>query len=238
MSNKPLKTQGFGQGIYQQSSTQIHDLDTVRYLADGRVFTYAQAGATALAVAKLTCSEAPSANANRETVAANAAIGSTVVSVTFGAEMAADLFKDGWIYDCIAAAGDLYRVKSHAIGTTAVQMYLKEPLRVAWTTSSKATVIRNRQKYVIISPTTLTSPPAGIPPIAVTAYYYFWNQVKGPATCLIAGTAVIGNVVGPLTTAGAVAPLNSADIIGSVGTVLSVDATTEYALINLGIAGY
>jgi hypothetical protein len=235
--NRPLKTQGFAQGIYQQSSTQIHDLDTVRCLADGRVFAYAQAGATALAVAKLTCCEAPSATANRETVYANAAVGDTVVYVTFGAEKAADLFKDGWIYDCIA--GDLYRVKTHATGTTALAIYLKEPLRVAWTSStSKATLIRNRQKYVIVSPTTLTSPPAGVAPIAVTAYYYFWNQVKGPATCLIAGTAVIGNNVGPLTTAGAVAPLNSADIIGAVGTVLSVDATTEYALINLAIPGY
>lgn len=236
MSNKPLKTQGFAQGIYQQSSTQLHDLDTVRYLSDGRAFAYAQAGATALAVAKLTCSEAPSATANRETVAANAAIGATVLSITFGAEKAADLFKDGWIYD--ALAGDLYQIKSHAIGTTAVQVYLKEPLRIAWTTSSKATVIRNRQKAVIISPTTLTSPPAGVPPIAVTASYYFWNQVKGPAVCLIAGTLVIGNNCGPLTTAGAVAPLNSADIIGAVGTVLSVDATTEYGLINLAIPGY
>ena len=236
MSNKPLKTQGFAQGIYQQSSTQMHDLDTVRYLSDGRAFAYAQAGATALAVAKLTCSEAPSATANRETVAANAAVGASVLSISFGGEKAADLFKDGWIYDCLA--GDLYQVKSHAIGTTEVQVYLKEKLRIAWTTSSKATVIRNRQKQVIISPTTLTSPPAGIPPIAVTAAYYFWNQVKGPAVCLIAGAAVIGNLVGPLTTAGAVAPLNTADIIGAVGTVLSADATTEYGLINLSIAGY
>jgi hypothetical protein len=235
MSNKPLKTQGFAQGIYQQSSTQLHDLDTVRYLSDGRAFAYARAGAVALAVAKMNQSPAPSANANRETVAANAAVGATVLSVTFGGSVTADFYKDGFIYD--ALAGDMYRVKTHAAGQTAVQMYLKEPLRVAWTTNSKATCIANRQNLVIVSPTTLTSAPAGIAPIAVDINYYFWNQVKGPAVCLFAGTLVIGQNIVPLTTAGAVAP-SAGDVIANCGTVLSVDATTEYGLVNLAIPGY
>jgi len=241
MSNKPLKTQGFAQGIYQQSSVQNHDLDTVRYLVDGRAFAYARAGAVALAVAKITQSPAPDANANRETVAANAAVGSRIVSVTFGGAVTADFYKDGWIYDCIA--GDLYQVQSHPAGTTAVQVVLKTPLRVAWTAStSKATAIANRQNLVIVLPTTATSTAAGIPPIAVDINYYFWNQVKGPAVCLIDSTVVIGQHVRVSDgVAGAVEALDrdgTHENEEAVGTVLSVDATTEYGLINLAINGY
>lgn len=235
----PLKTQGFAQGIYEQSSVQMEGLDTIRFLSDGRKFAYAKAGAVALAVAKLTQSPAPSANANKETVAADAAVGATSVSVTFGGAVTEDFYKDGFIYDCIA--GDLYWVKGHAAGTTAVTIYLKEPLRVAWTAStSKATLIANRQNLTIVCPTTLTSAPAGIPPIAVTAGYYYWNQVKGPAVCLIDGTVAIGEEVAPSNvTAGSVEALVHATTFDTtVGTVLSVDATTEYGLINLAIPGY
>jgi len=62
-SVKSRKTGGFAQGIYQQSSRQLEELDTVRELADGRVFAYAQAGASDLAVGKLTQGAAPNANA-------------------------------------------------------------------------------------------------------------------------------------------------------------------------------
>lgn len=238
--SKSLKTGAFTQDIYKISATQLEELDTIRVLADGRVFAYAYAGSTALAVAKLNQSVAPLSTSNKETVAANAAVGATVLSVTFGTAVTANYYKDGWIYDCIA--GDLYRVKEHAAGTTGVQVYLKEPLRIAWTAaSSKATAIANRQNGVIICPyAALTGGTAGIAPVAVTANYYFWNQVKGPAVCLVDGTWAIGEELAPSNAvAGAAEPMVHATTWDTtVGSVLSVDANTEYGLINLAIPGY
>ncbi|MFH2076520.1 MAG: hypothetical protein ABIJ57_14440, partial [Pseudomonadota bacterium] len=90
-----MKNGAFAQSIYKQSVNQMEELDTIRYGEQGRVFAYARAGATALAVAKLTQSAIPVATANRETVAADAAIGATSVSITFGAAVTADYYKDG-----------------------------------------------------------------------------------------------------------------------------------------------
>jgi hypothetical protein len=62
--------------------------------------------------------------------------------------------------------------------------------------------------------------------------------VKGPAAVLTAGTVVVGNPVSVMTTAGAVGPRAETDILSSVGTVIEVNVTTEYSLINLAIPGY
>ena len=241
MSNKPLKTQGFAQGLYQQSSVQLHDLDTVRYLSDGRAFAYAQAGAVALAAGKMTMGSTPDSDANDETLAASAAVGDLVLSVTFGSAITADFYKDGWIWpNDDAGEGSLYRVKSHAAGTTAVQMYLKDPVRVAMTAGATTiSAIANRQAGILLGTyNTITAHPAGVPPIAVTEGYYFWNQVKGPAVCLANGTNVIGNQVGMIGADGALTPLGTNDVIGALGFCMSVNTATEYGLFNLAIPGY
>ena len=98
---------------------------------------------------------------------------------------------------------DLCTIKDHAAGTTAVQVNLKDPIRVAFTAgASTVSCIANAQDGVVVFPTTQTAAPAGVPPIAVTASYYFWNQVKGPLPVWTYGTVVIGNDVSPSTNAG------------------------------------
>lgn len=241
MSNKPLKTQGFAQGIYQQSSTQMHDLDTVRPLADGRVFAYARAGAVALAAGKLTQSAVYNAT-NIDQAVNTAAVGDTSLTITFGGAVTANFYKDGWIWpNDDTGEGNLYRVKSHAAGTTDVVVYLKEPIRVAFAAATTITALPNRQDLVIVQPyAALTSSLTGIPPIAVDINYYFWNQVKGPAVCLTNGTIAIGEELAPSNAvAGSVEALVHAttwDV--TVGTALTVNADTEYSLINLCIPGY
>lgn len=241
MSNKPLMTQGFAQNIFMQSSIQKHQLDTIRMLSDGRTFAYARAGAAALLVGKLTQSPVPVSNDSNRAVYAAAAVGSYRAICTLGGATTLDYYKDGWMHVNDAdGEGNYYRVQSHAAGTTAVVFDLLDPIRVALTTSSEITFIANRQNLVVITDvaSTITSAPAGVPPIAVDINYYFWNQVKGPCPVLTAGTVVIGNDVLPLTTAGAIAPCATDDIIGSVGRCMAVNASTEYSLINLHIPGY
>lgn len=239
-ANAPLKTQGFAQGIYVQSATQMEEIDTVRVLWDGRTFAYALAGASALAKGKITQSAAPSANAQDETLYADVAIGGTVVYVTFGGAVTANFYKGGYLWaNDDTGEGTWYRIRGHAAGTTAVAVYLDDPVRVAMTAGATTiSCIQNRQNLVVVCPTTLTAPFAGVPNIAVDAGYYFWNQVKGPCAVLTSGTVVIGNQVTVSGAIGAATPIAESEILTSFGTVMSVAATTEYSLINLAIPGY
>jgi hypothetical protein len=246
MSNRGLKTQGFKQGIFQQSQFQTEILDTVRVMSDGRMFAYALAGDTALAAGKLTtCAVRVSNDSNRPLYAA-AAVGDPRVFCTLAGAVTADYYKDGWmsVNDCGAATGEgcVYRVKSHPAGTTAVCFDLRDPIRVVTTTATEVTFTKNRQSLVVINPVAaaLVATPIGVPPIAVTAGYYFWNQVKGPAAVLCGGTLAIGEECGPdVTVAGAVLPLvHATGIDVTLGTVMDIAGDTEYATINLSIPGY
>jgi hypothetical protein len=209
-----MKNGAFAQSLYKQSSVQLEELDTIRYEQDGRVFAYALAGSVALAVGKTNQAPVPDGNANNETLSAtqSAAIGATQITVTFG----------------------------HAAGTADVVVYLKDAVRVAWVASTTIwTAIANRQAYLIIgSAPTITARVAGVAPITVTALYYFWNQVKGPCVCLLSGSVVLGDPVYPLTTAGALGPMANTGIMQPVGNVMSVDATTQYGVVNLCVPGY
>ena len=245
MSSKSLKTGAFAQSIYKQSAIQMEELDTVRILADGRMFAYAKAGAADLVAGNVLTSVAPDSNASNEALSAtqSAAIGATQVTVTFGGAVIADAYKDGYIWANDATGeGHLYRVKGHAAGTTDVVVYLKDPIRVAWVASTtEFSAIVNRQNGVIIAAATIAAHLAGVTPIVVTALYYFWNQVKGPAAVLTKGTLVVGNPCTVITTAGSVGPLADATLTPVVGVVMSnlgAGGDTEYALINLDIPGY
>jgi len=239
--SSPLKLQGWTQGIHSQSATAKEKLNTVRYTGDGRCYAYALAG-EALAAGKMTQSSAPSANYLDRAITASAAIGATELSVTFGAAVTRDQFKDGWLHvNDDTGEAHIHRVKSNNAGTTGVPVFLYDPIRVAVTAgASTVTLTANLQAGVITSLVTAqTSVPTGIPPIAVTSGYYFWNQVKGPAACLVydAGAdLVIGNEIQlGITNAGEVQACATSDIMGNVGRLLSVNATEEYALIQLQI---
>lgn len=243
-----LKTQGFLQGIYEQSSVQKEELGTIRVLKDGRTFAYALAGATALGAGALTQGSAPDSNAHNEAIAASASIGAKTLTITFGGAVTANFYKDGYLHvNDATGEGHAYRIKAHPAGTSSVLVDLYDPIRVALTAStSEITLTANIQSGVIIHGSPPTAVVAGVPPIAVTAAYYFWNQVKGWAAVLTEGTVVIGQAVVPSTaTDGAVAPLALTEATPNtgggqlkVGTVMQVNATTEYSLINLGIPGY
>jgi hypothetical protein len=238
-----MSKNSFAQKWYQQSARQKEELDTLMHMNDGRVFAYAQAGATDLSAGKVTQTAVATDNAHNEQLSASqsASIGAMSVTMTFGGAVTASFFKDGylWVNDA-TGEGHMYRVKDHAAGTSDVVVHLKDPIREALVAStSELSLIQNRQKHVVIAvAATLTGCPIGVPPIAVTANHYFWNQVKGPAAVLTAGTVVLGNSVCVLTTDGAVAPKATDSILATIGTVLRVNATTEYSLINLAIPGY
>jgi hypothetical protein len=136
-------------------------------------------------------------------------------------------------------------------GATSIVITLYDPILVALVAASTATVFYNKYKSLIIHPSPPTALVVGVPVIAVTASYYFWAQVGGLCPVLADGTLVINNGVSPSESVdGAVSPqevvlteaapntLTAAQLrtaTNRVGTVVAVNATTEYAVIDLSI---
>lgn len=275
----------YNQGLFEESSVAKERIGQLRPLDDGRLFVYARAGAVTLAPGKLMQMPVPITNHINQAVAAEAALGGRRVYVTLGATIATkDYYKDGvLLINDAAGEGHCYKIRGHkeiaSAGSGWIELY--DALRLALTAASEYTLLTARQASLIIHPSPPTALVAGVPPMAITALYYFWNQVKGFCPVLVDGTLVIGNQVQPsISVDGAVSPLTHAhDLIvataggaadhvttvaagalafttggtvaggGSsgvqnaalpliVGSVIVVNADTEYALIDLQIPGY
>jgi hypothetical protein len=239
----------FNQGLYEVSSTQNHRIGTIRALDDGRKFAYAQAGGVALSPGKLTQMPVPAANHN-ECVVADTAVGSKRIYITLGATAAAkDLYKDGYLHiNKNTGIGHIYRIRGHAAigsgGAGYIELY--DAIRVATASSAEASLNLHPQAQVIVHPSPPTAALAGVPAVDVPISYYFWNQVKGPCCVLTEGTLVINRLCVPsLTVDGGVAPfalVEAAPPTGHdqqvCGTVIRVNITAEYSLINLRVPGY
>jgi len=238
----------FNQGLFDISSDAKHRIGTVRPLDDGRIFAYAKAGGTELAAGVLTQQIVADSALQNIAVTAAAAIGDKELSVTFTATagLAANDLANGWLHvNDEAGEGHLYKIRGNtafAVGVaTAGTVYLYDSLRVALTKdTSEITATPSVQWGTVICPTTLTAVPAGVTSRVVTANYYYWNQVKGVCCVLTDGTIAIGEEVAPSNgTAGSVeAMVHATTLDTNVGSCITVNASTEYSLINLNIPGY
>ena len=240
----------FDQHIWDISATEKHPLGTRRELGDGRVFVYAKAGGTALAAGTLTAKNVVVPNHLNLDVAAaptaaSGAIGSFFITVTLGATAAtANEYAEGYIYhNKNGVLGQQYKIKNHpaADASATLKVELHEALRVAAADADEFTLVHHSQSAVVICPTTVVSPPTGVPQVAVTANYYFWNQVKGPCAILADGTLIIGvHVRTSDGTAGSVEALDrdgAAEDDINVGVCIHIGTTAETAFVELAIPG-
>lgn len=241
----------FDQHIWEESSTQKHPLGTLRDLGDGRVFTYAQAGAVALVAGTVNQMAVQVANhLNLDATAASAAaggrVGDTSLTVTLGATAAtANQYAEGFIYhNKNGVLSQTYKIRSNpaADASATCKFELYDPIRVIVADADEFTPMKHPQDGVIIMPTAETRVPTGVAPIAVTVDYYFWNQVKGPCAVLADGTLVLGQHVRVSDgTAGAVENLDrdgTAEDEPAIGTCINIGTTAETAAIMLAIPGY
>lgn len=195
------------QDTFASSATQLHPLGTLGETGDGRRFRYAQAGASDTVAGSLYQGAAPLANHLANTPPA-VAVGATSFSYTPGATAgAANLYAEGFLQvDTTPGNGYTYQVAGHAAisSATAFTLYLKDPIQVALTTSSRVGLIPNAYKNIIVAPTTLTAKAVGVAPTVITATYYGWVQTYGPCSVLINGTpAITAPLINSATTAGA-----------------------------------
>ena len=230
---------GFGpikpaQGIYEANATQVAEIGQ-RILVGDRVFRYAYAGGVALIAGTLVKSAQVPAEVNKA-VAAAAAIGAKSVTVTTAA---AQLYLAGgyMVVNDVTGEGHCYKIKSsvaNATTATSTDITLYDPLAVALTTSSEVELYGSLYYDLDLS-ATVTDQISGIPPIAVTANYYFWLQTWGPCAALVGATTAAGDMLTPHTTDGSVCP-GSVFTSNIIGFALTPGTATEYNGIYLRVA--
>lgn len=219
-----------------------HELGAAVRLADMRVFRHGVAGAAALGRGKLSQAAAPIGDHANMTLAA-AALGATAVTATpAGTAGAANLYSEGYFgINDVTGEGATYKVKDHLAITasTAFVVNLFDPIRLALTSSSQATLVHNGYKNVIEVATSLHRP-AGVPLINIAIGDYGWEQTKGVASVLCGTTRTLGALqISSGATAGAVVDLtdvlgaSSERIVGYADILAGVD--TEYNPMTLTI---
>jgi hypothetical protein len=246
--------------VVRQFSSEIHKtytaqpgapLGAIMEFPDGRRFRLCRNGGVALVAGRMVQSKVPlSTHTNLACAAANA--GTFKITVTLGAAaVAADDYKDGYIYINDAGAdvtteGYVYRIKSHpaaaASATLEVTLYEDSPIKIALTTNSEATLHYNPYSQVIIHPSPPTAPVVGVAPVAVAIGEYFWVQDRGPCAVITDGTVVIAQEVmpsdgvdGAVEAWGLTEGTPNVAITPPCGVVLHVNATGEESLIDLRI---
>ena len=230
------------QGIYEDSDTQKAPLGTRLAFSDGRVFRYAYNGTVALSPGKFVkCAEITSSNWTNEEVLAAVAAGAREVTVETAACPTASIYKDGWLQiNDAAGEGIQYKIKSYkanATTATSVDIVLYDPIVTALTTASEATLIGNPY-YATVLATAITEWIVGVPPIPVTASYYYWLQTWGVANVWSEGTPSAGFAVqlavGTMTAGATVR--TSVDTTPPLGIQLIVGVDGEYKPVYLMIA--
>lgn len=226
---------------FSTQSTAAHPYGT-RLLDGDSEYVYGEVGAVALTAGTLLQSAAVVANHNNMVVTAAVAAGASIITVTLGPTAAtANQYQDGYLYvNDQTGQGQTFRVKSHpaanASATCAFTIY--GTVATALDATSELTAHVNPYSNLIIAPTTETGAVVGAAHVDIAANAFGWFKVKGPQAILTSGTLVLGhNCTRSDSTAGAVEPLDgtTAGEDVAIGTVMTVNATTEYSLIKLNI---
>jgi hypothetical protein len=232
------------QGLFELSATAKHKIGTRMQLADGRVFFYALDGGSGLSAGKLNFSKA-TMSGHEDVDTSAQAIGTKVVTVTPATtEIAlANQYAEGFIsIRETTGQGQIRKIKSHpsAASTATCVLTLYDPWTVAITASEQADLMHNPM-YKVTESATEEQLPAGIPLLAVTADYYFWNQTWGLASVLQDGNNPLGSMVTPGTVAGSVVEYaTSEDTITGydmpvVGVMAILGVDTKYSVMCLKI---
>lgn len=239
MSQLTGPTLAFAHGIFEEKDTAQHTVGELAYANDGRAYRYCKAGGTALAAGKLQQSSAQDTGDQNLAIAA-AAAGATSIVTTGTVTVTANQYAGGFVVIADdAGEGYIYRISDHAAATAAVvTLNLEDEIQVALTTSTTIDLIKNPYDGVIINPTTISGTPKGVAVIAMTASYFGWLQVKGPASVLADGGLTVGtDVVASDNVAGAVEVTadGTPEILSVVGTAITAATDTEYGAVDLKI---
>jgi hypothetical protein len=188
----------FDQGLYDESSTQQHNIGEKMVLPDGRSFRYVYSAAAI--AAGLVVSQDVSATCVVEVdgKATAAAIGATSVILTDSGTLgSATANQYQGAYLAITdddGEGIQYRIKSNtAASTNAVTFTLFDGLVVALTTDSDVAITGDLWYNVVGATAGTDYIMSGVTVRALQANYYGWVQTTGIALILADGSIAIGD---------------------------------------------
>jgi len=217
--------------------TQLFPLGS-RLLYGNTVYAYGRLASTAVTAGKCVTHAASIAHHFDLTPTAGVAAGETAISVeTAGTDITLNQYAGGYLYiNDAAGEGQMLRIESNPAhdhsADPSIVITCYDDLATAITTSSRVTLIPDPRSGQIVQAATTTGATLGVTVVDMAASAYGWFSVSGPATVLTSGTLVVGNHAVPLGAAGAVGPA-AGDVIQVIGTVMIVNVTTDYSLINL-----
>jgi len=222
---------------FTSGASQLFPLGS-KLLYGNTVYRYGQMGAGAVTAGKCVTHAASIAHHFDLTPTAGVAAGETAISVeTAGTDITLNQYAGGYLYvNDAAGEGQMLRIRSNPAhdhsDDASIIITTYDDLATAITTSSRVTLIADPLSALIGQAATTTGATMGVTVVDMAATHYGWFAVSGPATVLTSGTLVVGNHAVPLGAVGAVGPA-AGDVIQVIGTVMIVNVTTDYSLINL-----
>lgn len=183
------------QDIQTVSPTRLEQIGAVAMTEDGRIFRYAQAGASALAAGQIVVAAALASNSTALVIpaqaASNLAVNSLQLVVTNGATaVTQNQFAEGFVEVLGTGGGYSVRIAGNtaAAASGAITLTLGEPL-VGALVAGTNTVNLTASPYVGAIASTTASLPVGVVRTAIPANNFGWLQTYGQA--LISATGAI-----------------------------------------------
>jgi len=237
--------------LFTPTSDQRYALGTELELDDatGRKYRYCKNGAVVLTAAKVNQSAAGTANWQNQVQTNGSAwsIGDKTVTAVLTSTATKDQFADGYLtIEDGTGEGQMYLIKGNKAGTAnatsgydvEIELADEGGIRIATATTSEVSVTLNKHASTLVAAVNPTGTLVGVNPMAVTAAYFFWAQVKGPAAVVVddTDTIVVGDkVMTSESVAGTCALVVAAADDHTFGTVMRAAAVGETALIDLNI---
>ena len=225
----PYQVSDADAGQFTTGSTALHRLGTRVETRDGRVFRYVENAGVALVAGRLAVAATQIANHANLDIQTAAAIGDTTVSITLGSTLTnANDFAEGFLVVHLTPGNGIsYLISGHpAADSGATQtLTLAEPIDVALTTSSNASLIKNPWKDVVISAADQADMAVGVAVKAIAIDAFGWVQTRGVCSVLADETIAVGDSVSiGDTTGGAVSTKNDA---GEVQIWIAIQAAVD-----------
>ena len=222
---------------FTSGASQLFPLGS-KLLYGNTTYRYCKMGSGAVTAGKCVTHAASIADHFDLTPTAGVAAGETAISVeTAGTDITLNQYAGGYLYvNDAAGEGQMLRIRSNPAhdhsADASIVITTYDDLATAITTSSRITLIADPLSALIVQAATTTGATMGVTVVDMAASHFGWMAVSGPQAVLTSGTLVVGNHAVPLGAAGAVGPA-AGDVIQVIGTVMIVNVTTDYSLINL-----
>jgi len=266
MGSFPISANLDWEEIMIERVKQKFPLGTVGRMIDGRSFRYAKNAATDLRAACVVQSPAPqvwsaSGSSGPNVMIAGSTYTSTwrvlTVGTTNTTAVTQNYFKDGWLYisstnHASGLIGQYLQIQGNIASTAAVaypqtlslELYDGQHLTQTLGTSDYGVSI-GRSPYDSVVVVTQGAAPTGdilgVPPIAVTASYYFWLQTWGMApveasTALSAiGSGVVYSTDAANTGVDDIYATTGIGGLNSIGTIVATSVSGAHVMVNLKI---